>query len=277
MSPDPTFKLLNHLTKSARNAASIKLVQLTDPHLYADAAHALRGVPTLPALYATLGAASSDIASCEAILATGDLVQDDPGGYVHFRDAFTPLDKPVLCVPGNHDLGAPMRSELSRPPFQICGHWDRGGWRVVLLDSTVPGEVGGALSAQELMRLDAALASAPDLHALIALHHHPVALGSRWIDSLGLANAEDFFAVLDRHPQVRGVVFGHVHQDFEGVRRGVRILGTPSTCSQFLPLAQDFAVDDTPPAWRVLELMPDGGIGTSVNWLEDLRARSQRA
>lgn len=266
------FKRLKHLTKSPQNpgpgpGAPLRLVQLTDPHLFGDTARALRGVPTLPALRATIDAAMADIEGCEAILATGDLVQDDPGGYAHFREVFSAPGKPVLCIPGNHDLLPEMRAALSGPPFVLDGPVDLGAWRILLLDSTVPGEVGGELSTAELSRLEAELASAPDRHALVALHHHPVPMGSRWLDAVGLANPEAFFAVLDRHPQVRGVVYGHVHQHHEIERRGVRILATPSTCSQFRPDVQDFAVDDQPPAWRCLDLHPDGRIATRVRWL----------
>jgi Icc protein len=257
------------LTKSNRNPdAPIRLVQLTDPHLFTDTARALRGVPTLPALRATLEAAAADIASCDALLATGDLVQDDPGGYVHFREALAPLGRPVLCIPGNHDLVPEMRAALAQPPFVLDGPVDLGAWRILMLDSTVPGEVGGQLAPGELARLDTQLAAEPGRPALVTLHHHPVPVGSRWLDGLGLWNAAEFFAVLDRHPQVRGVVYGHVHQHHEVERRGVRILATPSTCSQFLPAANDFAVDDTPPAWRLLSLHADGRLESRVRWVD---------
>jgi Icc protein len=214
-----------------------------------------------------LTAAAAQIRASDAILATGDLVQDDPGGYTHFRTEFGALGKPVLCIPGNHDDLPAMRAALATPPFQIGGTHDVGAWRVVLLDSTVPGETGGALSDSTLEMLDAALSSAPARHALIGLHHHPVPMKSRWLDTVGLANSDDFFAVLRRHAQVRAVVFGHVHQPLDEVRGGLRIIATPSTCSQFTPRSTDFAVDDAPPAWRTLALHSDGRLDTSLHWV----------
>jgi Icc protein len=246
----------------------LRLVQLTDSHLFADAGGALRGVPTLPALRTVLAAAAQDIARCDAILATGDLAQDDPDGYTHFREALAPLGKPVLCIPGNHDLPQPMRTALAQPPFELDGPVDLGAWRILLLDSTIPGQTGGRLGAAQLARLDRQLADAPERTALIALHHHPLPVGSRWLDALGLVNAAEFFAVLDRHPQVRAVVHGHAHQQHDAQRRGVRILGTPSTCAQFLPDSDGFAMDDRPPAWRRLALHGDGGVESSVEWVE---------
>jgi 3',5'-cyclic-AMP phosphodiesterase len=45
-------------------------------------------------------------------------------------------------------------------------------------------------------------------------------------------------------------------------------MATPATCAQFVPGSADFAIDDRPPGYRVLELMPDGSIATEVCWLE---------
>ncbi len=247
----------------------VTLVQLTDPHLFADPAGRLRGVPTLAALQATLAAANAHIQSCHGILATGDLVQDEIGGYAHFRQALAGLGKPVLCIPGNHDDAPALAQALQAAPFQVGGHVDFPGWRVVLLDSSVARQPQGALSLDQLAALDAALASAPAEHALIALHHHPVEMASQWLDTVGLTNAEAFFAIVDRHPTVRGIVFGHVHQVFETTRKGVRILGTPSTCAQVLPRSADFVVDSLPPGYRVLTLLPTGQIESQVGWLSN--------
>jgi 3',5'-cyclic-AMP phosphodiesterase len=258
------------LTKSTLN-----LVQLTDQHLFADPARALRGVVTLPALRATLSAARSDINDCQAILATGDLVQDDPGGYEHFRTEFTALGKPVLCIPGNHDDVPAMRAALSQPPFQLGGVYDAGNWRTILLDSTIPGETAGALSATSMAFLEEALASAPARHALVCLHHHPIPMRSRWLDTVGLANGTEFIALLKRFGNVRGVVFGHVHQALDTDWNGVRMIATPSTCSQFKPLSDDFAIDNQPPAWRTLALHADGRLDTQLRWVEGETSRRQ--
>jgi 3',5'-cyclic-AMP phosphodiesterase len=258
-----TSKRLNILTKS-----TINLVQLTDQHLYGDPARALRGVVTLPALRATLSAAHSDIAHCEAILATGDLVQDDPGGYAHFRREFAALGKPVLCIPGNHDDVPAMQAALSQPPFQLGGIYDAGNWRTILLDSTIAGETGGELSRATLAYLEEALASAPDRHALVCLHHHPIPMHSRWLDTVGLANGAEFVTLLKRFDNVRGVLFGHVHQALDTRWQGVRMIATPATCSQFKPKSDEFAVDDQPPAWRTLALQPDGRLDTQLHWLD---------
>jgi 3',5'-cyclic-AMP phosphodiesterase len=256
-------KRLNNLTKS-----SIQLVQLTDTHLFGDPGRLLRGTPTLPALRATIAAAHADLTACDAVLATGDLVQDDAGGYARFREEFGAIGKPVLCIPGNHDDLPSMHLALAHPPFQLGGVYDAGNWRTILLDSTVAGETGGALRNDELDLLQAALFAAPARHTLVALHHHPIPLRSRWLDTVGLTNADALFKIVRAHSQVRGIVFGHVHQAVDVVHEGVRLLGTPSTCSQFKPGSEDFALDDLPPAWRTLRLDNDGRLDTRLHWVD---------
>jgi 3',5'-cyclic-AMP phosphodiesterase len=247
---------------------ALRLVQFTDPHLYGSETASLRGVATLPALLQTLAQAQARDWPVDAVLVTGDLVQDDPTGYANFRRVFSNLGKPIYCVPGNHDEPVAMKRELDRAPFVLSGHVDIGPWRIVLLDSCIPGSAGGRLSERTLEELDAALKSAPNKHALVCMHHHPVSMSSRWLDEVGLANPNDLFKVIDRHRNVRAVLWGHVHQSFEGTRKGVRLLATPSTCQQFLPRSDDFAVDHSPPAYRTLELRPDGTIATEVVWVE---------
>jgi Icc protein len=144
----------------------------------------------------------------------------------------------------------------------------RRGWLFVMLDSTVPGKDHGRLAAAELLRLDAALAQHRDAHALVCLHHHPVPHGSRWLDELMVRNADDLFAVLDRHAGVRGLAWGHTHQPHDASRGRVRLMGTPSTCMQFTQDSPEFAVDGRPPAYRWMQLADDGTLETGIEWVD---------
>jgi 3',5'-cyclic-AMP phosphodiesterase len=255
----------------------VRLTHFTDPHLYGSETEQLRGVATLPALKAALARAQSHDWPPDALLVTGDIVQDDPAGYPHFRRLFGALGLPVLCIPGNHDEPEALRRELAGAPFVVGGHVDLGRWRLVLLDSCLPGSASGRLSGESLAGLEAALAGAGSRHCLVCLHHHPVPMSSRWLDRVGLTNAPEFFEVIDRHPLVRAIAWGHVHQAYDGLRKGVRLLATPSTCAQFVPKADDFAVDPRPPAYRTLELRADGSLLTEVVWLDQHRGGFSRS
>jgi 3',5'-cyclic-AMP phosphodiesterase len=250
----------------------MQILQITDPHLYGSASARLRGVETDSSLRVALDDAFAHVPRYEAILVTGDLVQDDKSGYLRFRSYFGDIRKPVLCIPGNHDEPAAMRKELTGAPFEICGAHEIGDWVFVMLDSYDPGHVGGRLTKTELARLDDALANSPK-HAMVCLHHHPIAMGSRWLDGVGLAEAHEFWSIIDAHKNVRAVVWGHVHQAFDGKRGDVRLFATPSTGAQFLPKSDRYAVDSRPPAYRSFELHSDGRIDSLVHWVESAQLR----
>ncbi len=250
----------------------MKILQITDPHLYGDAGGNLRGVKTDSSLRQVLDEALAAGNDYSAVLVTGDLVQDDPTGYLRFKSVLGHLRKPVLCIPGNHDEPEIMRRSLGEAPFQYCGTRTVGAWQFIMLDSYDPGHVGGRLSPSELARLDAALAKS-SAHALVCMHHHPVPMDSRWLDGIGLANAAEFWNVIDAHTQVRGVAWGHVHQIYDGERKDVRLFATPSTGAQFLPHSDRYAVDTRPPAYRLFDLHDDGRIQSEVRWVDSASAR----
>jgi 3',5'-cyclic-AMP phosphodiesterase len=257
-----------------RMSEDIRLLQISDPHLFGDPNGRLRGVNTLESLQRVLAHALARRRGLAALLCTGDIVNDEPAGYAHFDRLTGSMGMPVYCLPGNHDDGRALRAALGRPPFQVGGHADLGRWRLVLLDSSVPGRASGHLAAGELRRLRQALEDT-DRHVMICLHHQPVPMASRWLDALGLENAAELLALVESHACVRAISWGHVHQCFDSHRHGVRLLGTPSTAAQFLPLSGAFAVDTRPPAYRLLNLHADGTLSTELVWVEAANALAE--
>jgi Icc protein len=249
----------------------VRLLQISDPHLFTDPNGRLRGVNTLTSLRRVLDHALAHRRALAGLLCTGDIVNDEPAAYAHFERLTASAGMPVYCIPGNHDDSRALRAALPRAPFQVCGHADLGRWRLVLLDSSVPGKASGHLSAAELRRLREAL-EGTDRHVMICLHHQPVPMSSRWLDALGLDNAAELLGLIERYPRVRAISWGHVHQSYDSHWQGVRLLATPSTGAQFLPLSSDFAIDTRPPAYRLVNLRADGALGTELVWVEPAAA-----
>jgi 3',5'-cyclic-AMP phosphodiesterase len=166
-----------------------------------------------------------------------------------------------------------MTRRFAHEPFQVGGVRVLGRWAVVMLATWDAGaEDGeGRLGDEELQRLEAALEAHRERHVLVCLHHPPMPMEAAGLDALGLGDADRFMALVDRHPQVRAVVWGHAHQALDVFRGGVRYLCTPATCMQFKPRDPGFVIDDRPPGYRVLDLRDDGGIATEVVWLEGYR------
>lgn len=253
-------------TLSNQNDGVVRLLQISDTHLFADSDRDLLGIATAESFQAVLDAITELPQPYDVVLATGDLSQDHSAdSYQRFaRMASAALPKPIHWLPGNHDHRVLMQNELLaagiRPEMQLVSEH----WQVILLDSQVYGTPHGWLSHLQLEQLEAALQQHPEKHALICLHHHTFPIGSIWLDQHDLKNANDFLAILARYPQVKAVLCGHVHQEYDQYHQGIRFLTSPSTCIQFKPLSVDFSLDSMSPGWRYLQLYPDGRIATQV-------------
>ena len=250
--------------------APVRLLQVTDPHLFGDESRTIYGVQTAVSLRAVLAEAlAPGVPLPQAILVTGDIADDHtPEAYGNFRRALEPYGLPVFCLPGNHDEPALMPALVGQSGFRYGGNAELGAWGAVFLDTHVPGRPEGHVARAELDRLEQELQRMHDRPVMVCLHHPPLPVGSAWLDGVGLTNADELLAVLDRHPTVRVVLGGHVHQEFEQRRRDVLVLATPSTCAQFTPRTERCVMDLKPPGYRWLELWPDGGVRTEVRWLQ---------
>lgn len=245
----------------------VRVVQLTDTHLCELPGGTLLGMDTDHSLQAVIDLVKSERPAIDLLLGTGDL--SDQGAldaYRRLQRYFTQLTDTHCWLPGNHDDRAHMESVADRPQ-RLCREIRVGRWQVVMLDSQVAGEVGGELGSGELALLEAALAAAAEqgLYSLVCLHHQPVAIGCAWLDEQMVADAADFFAVLDRFPGVRGVLWGHVHQQVDRRRGAVRLMASPSTCVQFAPGSARFKADAAPPGYRWLHLHEDGALASGVS------------
>lgn len=261
------------MTRVRDGVDTLRLVQFTDMHLYADVNRDLLGVVTEQSFLDTLRLARAAQWPVTAVLATGDLVHDySAAGYKRLRAHFATLAVPVHCLPGNHDDPEQMAQHLAGGAVQISPGVDYDNWRIVLLDSTIRGSDAGHLAASQLDLLESQLASAGARHVLICLHHNPIAVGSPWLDTMMVDNAAEFFAIVDRHPKVRAILWGHVHQHVDTLRGGVRLLASPSTCIQFQPQSNAFALDEAAPAYRWLQLHKDGTLSTGIERLANFKA-----
>ncbi len=261
----------NGFTQLRASSDTVRIVQLTDTHLKAYEGGKLLGLDTDYSLQAVIKLVAEEYPEPDLILGTGDLADSGAqDAYARLVGYFDQLTTEHYWLPGNHDLRDAM-AEVGGAK-RLPGELRVGAWQIVLLDSQIPGEVGGHLGAPELRRLEACLEAgqAEGLYSLVCLHHQPVPVGCEWLDQQMVSDAKAFFELLGRYPLVRSVLWGHVHQELDQQCNDLRLLCTPSTCVQFLPQQVDFAVDTRAPGYRWLELAPDGSLNTGVS-----RAESQ--
>ena len=244
-----------------------QLVQLTDTHLCHLRGGTLLGMDTDHSLQSVINLVQKERPVIDLLLGTGDL--SDGGSrpaYERLQDYFEQLTHANYWLPGNHDDRAVMAA-VAATPARLCREIRLARWQILLLDSQVVGHVGGQLGEAELALLERSLTSAKEegRHTLVCLHHQPVAVGCEWLDQQMVADADAFFNVLDRYPGVKAVLWGHVHQEIDRTRNGVRLLASPSTCVQFAPGSEHFKADDQPPGYRWLALHHDGRVETGIS------------
>ncbi len=256
-------------TAAGGAATPLRVIQLTDPHLFAESAGRLLGLTTRLSFESVLAMAMECSTPADALVMTGDLVHDgSTEGYHYLRQMLESVGIPFFCIPGNHDR--PERIARVIDPLVAGGIAVRrlANWDLIFMDSTVTGTDSGRIGAAQLDALEQILvdASGP---SILFLHQHPLPAGSAWMDTMGVENGAELLALCARHPTIAALVCGHIHQEIDRRHAGVRVLGTPSTCIQFLPGSEEFALDALPPGYRELLLLPDGGVETRVIRLAD--------
>lgn len=209
----------------------------------------------------------------DLLLLTGDLVQDgNRHGLDWLFDKLTQTGVAFICIAGNHDVTHENHTHLpfERRTFSPILPDDRlvachrlqiwlnniNAWQILLLNSTVGGEIAGKLSPKSLTWLDDTLKTHQS-NTLLALHHHPLAVGSLWIDAYHLQNFDEFWATLAPYAHVQGVISGHVHQAHAltaPTPYPCQFLTCPASSRQFLPFADTFTLDDIACGFRYFEL-----------------------
>ena len=143
---------------------------------------------------------------------------------------------------------------------------DLGGFRLILLDTTIPGRHEGAFGEQRREWLADALAESLETPTLLFTHHHPVPPehAGNYPNTIGIDPADSvaLFELLGHAPQVKGVLIGHTHRN--RVRHHARTAG--------LPFAEVTNPKDYPGGFGHYRLFEDGSFRQEVR-----RTPSQRA
>lgn len=244
-------------------AAPLKLIQISDPHLCADAGALLHGWHVERAWRRVADDAMARHPDADLWVLSGDLVDDESAaGYRRLNTQLAALPCPVLALAGNHDDPQAMRRHLTRAHVHAPVALE--GWRLYALNSHLDGDDAGRVDERQIKQLRQFLA-ADSTPAVICIHHPPVATGCAWIDGIGLHGGDALCESIRDSTHVAAVLCGHAHQALATRIGRAACWVTPSTMRQFLPGAEHFALDTrAAPGYRVISLHDNGRASSRV-------------
>jgi Icc protein len=228
----------------------MKILQLTDSHLFANDNQEIFGVKTNLQFYRLIDFIRQQKLEFDSIFLTGDMSQDcSVKSYEILIHQLTPLAKPVYWIPGNHDKVHVMREVLSQNKlFKCVDHAILDGWAFVFLNTVKGGfsnwllhylfkkqDPRGALNTKRLELLKKLLTKLPPkLPVCLVMHHHPAPVGNPLIDKYMLEKHGLFWETLvQTHRPINLIMCGHVHGAYDIQTHNTRLISSPATCLQF--------------------------------------------
>lgn len=240
------------------------LIQLGDLHIGADWVE----VDPLTTLSTTIDTIQRLDLPVTGVLALGDLAENaSDAEYASARAQLDRLGAPIHVAMGNHDDRQALRRQFGLDPAgdaPVRYATDLGPVRLIVLDTTIPGEDGGCLDEDTLTWLNSQLSDAPSAQTLLAMHHPPLVTGEAAFDRIAL-QADSRAALgqlLNRHPQVRRILGAHLHRPLLTEFASRPLIVAPSTYVQF-PLdlnAVKLVAGDEPPGFVVHVISEDDSL-----------------
>ena len=238
----------------------IRILQLTDLHVFATPNERLKGIPTRESLQEVVQFISQNEQPFAHVVVTGDHTHDElPDSYAAVAEILQPWADRLWQISGNHDDRSILRNTFSN---RISGEGDQhvqfeftaADWHLIGLDTQLPGEVSGQINEPQIEWLTSILDQTAAKSVALFMHHPPVDVNSVWMDAIGLKNRELLQKVVMADERVRLICCGHVHHEFESAIGPAKVMTTPSTGIQFSPEGDtpNFAADA--PGYRVIEL-----------------------
>ncbi len=204
----------------------IKIIQVTDLHLIKPG-ELLCGLDPLDRLQKCIEDINTHHGDAAMVIFSGDL--SDTGEEETYHTLASELEKlvvPYRLMLGNHDnrdaFLKVFTSVMAEDGFIQTVIPMREG-RLILLDSLETGKTEGRLDGARLAWLKQQLDAAGSEPVYIFTHHPPFPIHIPHLDSIGLIEADELFALLKENGNVRHIFAGHAHRPVAGSWRGIPI------------------------------------------------------
>ncbi|WP_431279268.1 metallophosphoesterase [Leifsonia poae] len=233
----------------------LRILHLSDTHLFGDGTLHYGMVDTLAALDRVLTRAN-ELGHVDVVVASGDL--SDDGSSESYRLLAARIGPwadehgaTVVYAMGNHDLRDGFEQVLGARE----GVTEVNGFRILAIDSSVPGAGYGNIDAGQLDTVHGVLDEPAPHGSVVVLHHPPVPASSALLAALELQNPDELLDVC-ASGDVRLVLAGHYHHALVAEAHGIPVVvapGVANTADAIAPAGTEratvgsgFAVIDLP-------------------------------
>lgn len=244
--------------------SALRILHLSDTHFSGDGGRHYGVVDTAEHLRRALSHVGH--LTFDLVVVSGDVSQDgSEESYRQVRDAVTPWARArgarAVFAMGNHDQRGAFRAvlgsgqpdadeqqppgvDLDRPVVSLV---DQDGWRIVVLDTSVPGAGYGHLESEQLSFLKDILAEPAAHGTVVIVHHPPLPAQTALLQALAL-DEHDGRELLDivRGTDVRVILSGHYHLPITEIVAGVPVTVAPGVTNlarAFADPAEESAID----------------------------------
>ena len=212
----------------------------------------------------------------DLVLVSGDTTNcGTASAYRMLERLLAGFQAPVFLIPGNHDTPALLREVGGGRYHRATGRTmdyvvDDFPLRLILLDSTSPGDIHGMLEPEQFDWLEREL-SRDTKPVLVGIHHPPLPTGHAHMDPLRCRNGDRLVALLQRFPQVEALACGHTHR---AIIQRIGMLNVFTAPGLATGIKSDF-IDDRgffipgEHGFMLHRYTPEGGLATFVESLHD--------
>ncbi len=245
------------------------IVQISDTHLFGDKNRKINGSNSYQNLKEVMNHLLALKRKPDLIIVSGDLSQDCTfESYQHLANLLNTSGIKYYLFPGNHDDVDVINKvfDFNWIKNRVDYSFDFNKWFINVIDTSVYPEVVGELSEDQLKNFEKSLSQNKNKPTIVFMHHHPLPVGSKWLDNYILNDAEKFNSIVKLNPQIKAVLFGHIHQVFEKNIDGKFYGSAPASCYQVLPKAEMFTIQNLNAGYRSIELDGDK-FSSKVVWI----------
>jgi len=245
----------------------INVVQISDTHIFSDEKKELLGFCTLSRLEKVIDHILSASPTPDIVLITGDISQDETRqSYELALNRFERFDCPVYWIAGNHDNPSALNpifrnsDKLIKLETLITQYWD-----FVSIDSCKRGTDDGYISTAEYKKFQSKIkkSQSDNKNIVVVMHHHPLPVNTPLLDDCMLKNGSEFLEFVNSTQQIKLIMCGHVHGEYQIKQNGLVIETCPATCFQWVKGTSTVKTENTQ-GYKMFEFKSDSYSSKSI-------------